>query len=780
MPRWLPIIALLPLLLADRSLPAQDLTPEMVRRSIGMGVEYLQKEQHPRNGDWAEYTFHSGGVTALCTLALINSGVKQNDPAVQKALVSLRDVGLPRGSTYATAMQTMAFAAADPERDRLLIERNARYLEAIQIRGGPSKGGWGYGDASVTADNSNSQFALLALYEAERSGVKVNDQTWRLAMKYWADAQDETNGFWRYQSSGYPPTGSMTCAGIASMIIASDTLNTGEAVVTGDSVRCCGEQDELGSIAKGFGWLDRNFRVDSNPSPLSRLVGENTAFPLYYLYALERVGRLSGRRYIGGNDWYRAGAAELIKRQDKVSGFWQGIGPGESEKRIGTALALLFLAKGRRPVVIARLEHGEGEDWNHHRAAMQNLTRDVERRWQQDMTWQTVDVRAAAPEELLQAPVLFLSGSQPLDFTAEQKENLKTYVNEGGFIFAEAACGSRDFDASFRALMKELFPDSSLRALPPDHPVWYAEQRVALNALSEGTPLFGVDACCRTSVVYSPRNLSCYWELNRQRAAEAYPAKVQAEIDAIAAIGANVLAYATNRELRDKLEVPTISLADAQNLPRRTTIVVAKINHSGGADDAPNAWSNLLRHYKSQSAASVSPKSPLLAAGDPQLMQHPIAFMHGRRSFRFSVAERKALAEYVERGGFIFADAICGTDAFARSFREEMAAVFPDHPLERIPPEHPIFTDRYRGHAIETTEIRDPQAAGGNEGLTAAIRKVKPLLEGIQIDGRYVVVFSPYDLSCALENSTSAECEGYTRTDAYRVGMNVLLYALQE
>src|SRR5690606_6067058 len=110
-------------------------------------------------------------------------------------------------------------------------------------------------------------------------------------------------------------------------------------------------------------------------------------------------------------------------------------------------------------------------------------------------------------------------------------------------------------------------------------------------------PLYGVDACCRTSVVYCPQNLSCYWELNRVRTAAAYPAKVKAEIDAVTAVGANVLAYATNRELRDKLDTPTISIVEETTLDRRTTLVVAKLNHGGGADDAPNALANLMRHF---------------------------------------------------------------------------------------------------------------------------------------------------------------------------------------
>jgi len=34
-------------------------------------------------------------------------------------------------------------------------------------------------------------------------------------------------------------------------------------------------------------------------------------------------------------------------------------------------------------------------------------------------------------------------------------------------------------------------------------------------------------------------------------------------------------------------------------------------------------------------------------------------------------------------------------------------------------------------------------------------------------------------LSCALEKHDSLECRGYTREDAARIGLNVLLYALQ-
>jgi len=40
------------------------------------------------------------------------------------------------------------------------------------------------------------------------------------------------------------------------------------------------------------------------------------------------------------------------------------------------------------------------------------------------------------------------------------------------------------------------------------------------------------------------------------------------------------------------------------------------------------------------------------------------------------------------------------------------------------------------------------------------------------------VIFSPYDLSCALENQASIECRGYVREDAAKIGINCLLYAM--
>ncbi len=60
------------------------------------------------------------------------------------------------------------------------------------------------------------------------------------------------------------------------------------------------------------------------------------------------------------------------------------------------------------------------------------------------------------------------------------------------------------------------------------------------------------------------------------------------------------------------------------------------------------------------------------------------------------------------------------------------------------------------------------------------LRKVPPDLDGIRFGDRYGVIFSRFDLSCALEKQNTLECRGYIREDAAKIGLNILLYSLQQ
>ena len=770
----LPLSVILAVALAARPVVAQ-VSADDVKQAIDQAVRYLKSTQSQRTGAWPERPDHAGGVTALVTLALLNAGEPSDSPVIQRALAYLRDT--KPISTYAVALQVMTFCNADPDRDRLLIRKYVTWLRDAKHEYNTPLGpavAWRYTPNPPSYDNSCTQFAILALMEAERVGVSLPDTFWEKVANHFRACQSP-NGGWAY-GQGHPPTGSMTTAGIASLVISSGQVAQRRARVVEGQVRCCGQEDEVTDwlrIESGLDWLARGFSVRNNPGSSGNI--------LYYMYGLERVGRLTGRRFIGNHDWYREGAEYLIDMQRRgTAGQWRGRGIGEDSPVIGTSFALLFLAKGRRPVVIAKLQYGERDDWDYHPGGVPNLVKHIEASWEQQLTWQSLDWRAATTGDLQESPVLFLSGARDIPVTQADKEKLKEYIQQGGFLFAEArdgnGCDGALFDRSFRALMAELFPDASLRLLPPEHPVWFADGRVDPKFMR---PLLGIDASCRISVVYCPKNLSCFWELSDRRTLNKLDAPVRREVAACVQIGRNVVAYATNRQLKEKLEAiehpkegPPVPPTD------RGVLVVGKLRHAGGSDDAPRALPNLLTYVGGELKLRVRVENRMVDVTNPRLYEYPVLFMHGRADFRWTAKQRAALRAFLENGGVLFADAICSSPRFTAAFRRELAEVLPERPLQRIPAGDRLFRDDDGGFDLDQVTMNDPTGGKGRVGIRQV--KIAPVLEGVPIGGRWAVIFSPYDLSCAWQNAKSPECKGYVTEDAFRIGLNVLLYSLRQ
>lgn len=755
------------------AVPGQPIDATQVLDSIDRGIAYLKREQSPR-GHWNEMAGYTGGVTALVTLSLLNAGVPPDDPTIEKALVYLRGLKLER--TYVVALQTMVFAAAQPKKDMLLIDRNVRWLESKQVTEADRKGAWSY--PGPGGDNSNSQFAVLALYDAQSVGAKVKRQTWQLAADYWRNSQND-DGSWGYVP-GDAGSGSMTCAGIGALATSTAALETGDATVEGGRVICCRPHQEDDALERAVDWLARHFSVNRNPRPDGS--GQNCLY--YYLYGLERAGRLSARRFIGDHDWYREGAEYLVHDQDALSHYWVGDWHAEQQPHISTALSLLFLAKGRRPVVMAKLEYGEPEHWNQHRRDAANLSAFTEKKWDLPITWQTVDSEHASVEDLLQAPVLYISGSRAISLLPFANK-LRDYVDRGGFIFAEACCGdSHRFDESFRKLMAAVFPEPEykLQQVTPGHPIWNMEEKVRPDSPYVGR-LWSVEYGCRTSVIYSTEDLSCYWELATPGRPTTHPDSVEERISDALAVGVNVLTYATNREPKGKEQSFTMPLVN-DNTDRdanRGTIEIAKLYHGGGCNDAPGALVNLVRTASSgELQLQVRAAPEMIGIGDESLFRFHLLFMHGRREFRLTPAERTRLAEYLDRGGMLLGDAICASKPFAASLRRELGETLPGHSIERIPANDPIFTTAFGGYDIRRVTLRDPESADAARPAANRTRQVEPQLEGIRLGDRWAVIFSPFDISCALEEHEAFGCRGYTRQDAARIGLNVLLYSLNQ
>jgi hypothetical protein len=239
---------------------------------------------------------------------------------------------------------------------------------------------------------------------------------------------------------------------------------------------------------------------------------------------------------------------------------------------------------------------------------------------------------------LLESPLAYFNGHRAPEFTDAEKKMLMKYVENGGFILAEACCGSKEFDRGFRALMedKELFgKETPLTRLPADHPIYqgYGKGRVS----PEKWPLWCIQRGCKTVLVYSPRDLSCLWEANEYKTGDGQEAFL---------LGANIVAYATGlepplakgttRDLRDgKTEVP----------PPGGYVKLGQVRHDGDWHPAPRAMPNLMRKLLERGVTLTIRCEELPPSSDKQpynapnrkdfdfLHSYKLFYMHGRKEF---------------------------------------------------------------------------------------------------------------------------------------------------
>ncbi|QDT51959.1 hypothetical protein Pan258_60560 [Symmachiella dynata] len=786
---FLIVICSLAILASSHRHAQAEITAHQVHESIDNGVKFLLRKQKS-DGSWASGGSWDIGVTSLTALALFNAKVPADHPQMALTLRYLRNSSNEPNRTYEVALMIMALAAAkDGGRDGGRIAKLVEKLEDSQIRRGEGRGGWSYGTAPggrlniQGGDNSNSQYAVLALRDAQEYGVEVSTATWERIRAHWLGAQN-VDGGWGYSLTSKSSTGSMTVAGIASMVIVHSMLSDDANEIDEDGHPiCCGTPEEdpyLKALERGVEWMTRNFAVGMNPKAHT--------WQLYYLYGLERAGRLSARRFFGQHDWYREGAEYLVARQHQFAGSWKGSGHMEDEI-ISTSFALLFLSKGLAPVLVNKLKYGPRDnngrlteqDWDNHHNDVNNLTKHISglEKWPKLLTWQQVDSRAATVTDLHQAPVVFISGRYGYDFTEAERGKLKEYVSGGGTIFVESCCDGEDFDRSFREMIRKMYPDgeAELVRLGPDHEVYRSEYRLD----SETVELWGVELGCRTVIIYSPDDLSCLWDKWRLRIPEKRAPALTSMVLRAMKVGVNVIAYATGRELMEKLDDNRLAADEgAQVKVSRGLLQVAKIRHAGSWNTAPTALRNMLFALNDKLGMVASTTERDLVAVDDNIFKYPILYMHGRHRFEFSRQEQENLRKYLDQGGFLFADACCGAPQFDKSFRELMEQIYPDAPLKRLPMDHEIFTSQLGGFDIRKVQRRAPESGSTKVTLKSNVFEVEPLLEGIEIDGRIAVIYSKFDISCALERQSSVACAGYVHEDAVKIALNVVLYSIAQ
>ena len=233
-------------------------------------------------------------------------------------------------------------------------------------------------------------------------------------------------------------------------------------------------------------------------------------------------------------------------------------------------------------------------------------------------------------------------------------------------------------------------------------------------------------------------------------------------------LGTNIAAYVLGiKPLQDRLAQPTLAPDEADDrVPPRNTITIALLVHGGHWNPRPSMPRNLARALSQRTAARTAIEARGIEPTDPKLYDHPVVHMTGTRKFAWTAEQAAALRQYLLAGGFLFADACAGERAFDAAFRAAMSQVFPDRKLALLPASHPLYR---AGNTIDKVAYLPP-VQREFPGLD------RPRIEGIEIDGRLAVAYSPLDIGCALEDYPCPYCRGYAPESARQLAVNLLVY----
>ena len=677
-----------------------------------------------------------GGRMSLAIYALLAAGERYTDPRMKRALEWLSRIDSK--GTYTLGIRAQIWALLPREMGRELLKKDAARLIRSISQPAPARtpdparlyhyGTYSYVSAdkpSGGGDHSNTQFGILGVWAAARCNLEVPKWYWELVYRHWLLTQN-TEGGWNYGiglSTGSKDT--MTAAGLASVMVAFDNLYVDKFV------KCGGDTQEP-TITRALNWFDRNFyrHGDYQKGPA-----------YYYLYAVERVGLACGYKYFGEKDWYKLGAARLINGQS-ANGSWGGL--------IDTSFSMLFLVRGRSPVMVNRLEY-EG-DWNNRPRALANLTRWMGRTFEKEASWQIINLRTPV-EEWHDAPILMISGSKRPKFTDQELGKLREFVHQGGMIFSLAECESQSqpFNSGMRRYYARLFPEYELKLLPEDHPIYGVHFK-----LRRPRRLWGISNGVRLLSLHTTDDLALPWQTNSYATAS----------DAFQ-LAANVFLFVSDRGYgRPRGTSPWPK--KAAFVPLRVARV-ARIRHNGNWNPEPLAWERfrLLMGRKWQTKLIVSEPMTLQQL---KVADYRVAAMTGTTELALTDAEKEALKGYVASGGTLIVDAAGGAEKFADSATRLLVELFGEESLGRLLRRSPVY--RLAGFEIESVQYR--------RAARALLGKLRyPRLLAVTVKGRPVVLFSKDDLTAGLVGYPCYTCVGYSPDSAVALMRNLVLYGIR-
>jgi len=725
---------------------------EAVGKAIERGAKFIWSTQQA-DGSWpavntVQNSSYTVGPTAICAYALLESGVPPTDPRMRKALMYLK--ATKSDMTYCIAFRALAWGAAMryDQKFRQLLRKDVRTLILSMDREGSytyfSKGrppkdseyprmgdDKGTQTTSSQGDNSNTQYGLLGVWAGALQNEEVPAKYWQMSLKYWLKHQAHNGGWGYHPELRKQPYLSMTLAGLASVYVCIDNLYRTKFLT-------CREHPDLPAVKKALKYVVADLET------VRRMGG----WYYYAMYGIERVALATGYKYFGEKDWYRWGSSDLLARQGGDGSWTMGAGNLGGGPSTSTSYALLFLLRGRRPVVINRLEY-EG-DWNNRPRGPANLTRWFTREFEREVHWQIVSIKSPVAE-WHDAPVLCISGAKAPTFSDDEMDKLRRFVHQGGTILSTAECSGKAFKDGIREVYKKLFPDYKLVTLPKDHSIYKEPLRLP------GRPtLMEISNGARPMVVHTDDDLPRSWQAGTYKTHSVYyraVANVVVHTNGATAVAGQLRNRGTS--LWPKPYKGTV----------RAAVKIARLQHGANCDPEPLAYERFSRMLGRQQQIKVTVVGPIpvneLAASGAKL-----ATLTGTGELTLTEPEQAALKEWVGSGGTLLVDAAGGDEAFAKSAEAMLQAMYGARALRLLALEADVYS--MEGFEIKKVGYRRSLLKTlGSEG--------PPRVRAAMLEDRPAVYFSREDLTCGLLGNPCDLIRGYTPKSAYRIVRNIAI-----
>jgi len=204
--------------------------------------------------------------------------------------------------------------------------------------------------------------------------------------------------------------------------------------------------------------------------------------------------------------------------------------------------------------------------------------------------------------------------------------------------------------------------------------------------------------------------------------------------------------------------------------PPQPPVMFVKIRSDRGVLDwaaRPNDLNNLLKSLKDMINVHFSMEVKSFAEVDIDPEKNPILYRTGHFHFTLTPAERAKLRQYLLNGGMIIFNPGMGSKPFYDSAKRELAAVFPEIPIQRLASDHPIFHSYYDLNQIGYRSGVRKAGYGGNE----------PWFDGLTINCRTAAVISRWGMDIGWDPLDNDELLGYSIEGAQKLGVNLLAYA---